>query len=195
MTPLALWLGPRVSPNVVSILALIVGVLAAVLAARGMKIPSLLAWLGARLLDATDGVLARANDRQTDFGGYLDIVLDHVAYAVIPIGLLVAYSTPELAIMTALLMGSFFVNAASWMYLAAILERRNDGAKARGELTTITMPPGIIAGAETIVFFSAFLVFPGHLIGLYALMGSLVIVNVIQRLAWASRALRPSPTR
>jgi hypothetical protein len=59
------------------------------------------------------------------------------------------------------LLGSFFVNAASWMYLSAVLERRGAGAAARGERTTVTMPPGLIAGAETVVLYTLFLVFPG----------------------------------
>ena len=56
-----------------------------------------------------------------------------------------------------LLVASFYVNAASWMYLAALLEQRNDGAAARGETTAVTMPPGLIGGAETVAFYAAFL--------------------------------------
>ncbi len=90
----------------------------------------------------------------------------------------------------AALLGSFFVNAASWMYLSAVLERRGAGARARGELTTVTMPPGLIAGAETVVLYTLFLLVPSRLAELFALMAALVYATVVQRLVWAWRHLR-----
>lgn len=39
------------------------------------------------------------------------------------------------------------------------------GARARGELATVTMPNGLVGGAETILFFSVFLVWTGGLPG------------------------------
>jgi hypothetical protein len=81
------------------------------------------------------------------------------------------------------------VNAASWMYLAAILERRGAGAAARGELTTITMPRGLVGGTETVVFYALFLALPRTLVPLFILMTALVLVTVMQRLVWAVRRL------
>lgn len=73
------------------------------------------------------------------------------------------------------------------MYLAAILEKRN---LSRGDkLTTITMPTGIIGGTETILFYTVFIFFPAHLVWLFSLMGLLILVTILQRLAWAYRHL------
>ncbi len=127
------------------------------------------------------------HDRQSDFGGYLDIMLDFVVYAAIPLALMLA--EPNLLRAGALLLASFFVNAASWMYLAAILERRQAGAAAQNELTTITMPPGIVAGAETVVFYTAMLAWSSARETLFVVMAALVMVNVGQRLWWARRHL------
>ncbi|MEP6780656.1 MAG: CDP-alcohol phosphatidyltransferase family protein [Gemmatimonadaceae bacterium] len=193
LTPLALLLGPRISPNAVTIAAALVGLFCAYLASRGAMMPAFVAWVVNRLLDAIDGLQARVHGRQSDFGGYLDIMLDHVVYAAIPISLLVSHPTPTLGLITAVLLGSYFVNTASWMYLAAILERIGAGARARGELTTITMPPGIVAGAETIVFFSLFFLLPQYLDQLFSAMALLVAANVVQRLVWAHRALPVLP--
>ena len=63
----------------------------------------------------------------------------------------------------AALIGTFYVNAASWMYLAAILERCDLGASVTGERATVIMPPGFIAGAETFVFYCLVLLFPAYL--------------------------------
>jgi len=192
MTPLALLIGPRISPNTVTIVAALVGLFCAYLASRGAMIPAFVAWVINRLLDAIDGLQARVHGRQSDFGGYLDIMLDHLVYAAIPIGLLISHPTPTFGIVTSLLLGVYFVNGASWMYLAAILERIGAGARASGELTTITMPPALVAGAETIIFFSLFFLLPQYQVQLFSAMALLVAVNIVQRLVWAYRAL-PAP--
>jgi phosphatidylglycerophosphate synthase len=189
LAPVARQLGPGLHPNVVSVVAFLVGAGAAVLAARRVYDAALALWALNRVLDGLDGTLARIHARQSDLGGYLDILLDFAVYALMPLALVVGAPTRENAIAGLYLVGTFFVNAASWMYLAAILERRAQGAAARGELTTVTMPPGLIAGAETVVFYSLFLLFPQHLAPLFTVMGSLVLVNVVQRFVWAARNL------
>lgn len=188
LRPLALAWG-RVSPSSVTLLALVVGLTAAVLAARQMYALALALWLLNRILDGLDGLLARVTDQQSDFGGYLDIVADFVVYAALPIGLFLGRATAGLGVNLALLLGSFYVNAASWMYLSAILEKRQAGAGARGELTTVTMPAGLVGGAETILFYSAFLIWPGALRWLFLVMAALVRLGVFQRLWWARRRL------
>ncbi len=187
--PIVARVNPSVHPNVIPIVALFVGAAVAWLAYSHHYGAALVAWLLNRALDASDGTIARVQGKQTDFGGYLDILLDFIVYAVIPIGLIAGRPTPSVALAGALLEASFFVNAASWMYLAAILERRSLGAVATGERTTVTMPPGLIAGAETAVFYALFLIFPSHLAPLFAAMGALVGVTVVQRLVWAARNL------
>ena len=89
----------------------------------------------------------------------------------------------------ALLLSSFYVNAASWMYLSAVLEKRSVGAAARGETTSVTMPSGLIEGTETILFYALFLLFPGSLPLLFGAMSLLVWLTVGQRLIWALRHL------
>ena len=189
MTPLALLLGPRISPNAVTVAAALVGLLCAWLGSRGFMTLAFVSWVVNRLLDAIDGLQARVHGRQSDFGGYLDILLDNVVYAAIPIGLLVAHPTPGFAVVTALLLGTFLVNGASWMYLAAILERIGAGAGASGELTTITMPAALVAGAETIVFYSLFFLLPQYQVALFSTMALLVAANIVQRLVWAYKRL------
>ena len=189
LEPLARLLGPRVAPDLVTVLAFVAGLGAGACAWRRAYGAALLLWALNRLLDGLDGTLARVHGRQTDFGGYLDILLDFAVYTAVPTGLALGRPEPGVLAACAVLLGSFFVNAASWMYLAAVLERRQAGAAARGELTTVTMPPGLVAGAETVVLYTLFLLFPSRLAALFAIMAALVAVNVVQRLRWAARAL------
>lgn len=179
----------QLHPTAVTILAAVVGLLAAGAAWQGAFWPALGLWALNRALDGLDGTLARLTGRQSDLGAYLDIVLDHVVYAAIPLGLAAAAGTPAALLALAVLLSSFYVNAASWMYLAAILEKRSLGAASRGELTGVTMPAGLIEGAETVLFYTLFLLLPGALVPLFWLMAALVVLTAAQRVVWAIRAL------
>jgi len=188
LAPLAMLLR-GVSPNLLSLVALVLGLSAAAAAARGAWGIGLALWIANRVTDGLDGTVARVANRQTDFGGYLDILLDFVVYAAIPLGFAVQSPDRVVLLWAVALEGIFFVNACSWMYLSAVLEKRASGARATGELTTVTMPPALVAGFETVVFFALFYLFPSRLPLLFGLMTALVAINVVQRLLWARRVL------
>jgi phosphatidylglycerophosphate synthase len=180
---------PAVRPNMVSILACAVGVTASAAAWQRRYGLALVLWLANRALDGIDGALARAQEAQTDFGGYLDVVLDFVVYALLPIGLVAGAPTSDAWHAAVVLLATYYINAASWLYLSAILERRSAGAAARGERTTVTMPSGLIGGTETIVLYALFLIVPSHLAALFVVTAILVALTVVQRLVWAARTL------
>ncbi|MCB0028780.1 MAG: CDP-alcohol phosphatidyltransferase family protein [Anaerolineales bacterium] len=179
----------RVPPASLTLVSLLFGLVTAVLAWQQLYWWAVLGWSLNRIFDGLDGVVARLSGNQSDFGGYLDIVLDFVIYAAVPIGLVAGEPNEQRWLLLALLLGSFYVNGVSWTYLAAILEKRQHGAAARAEETTITMPNGIVGGFLTIVFFYAFLILPFWLDYLFVLMSGLVLLGVIQRLFWARRHL------
>lgn len=189
--PVARAAGAGVSPNAVTVLTLLVGLGAAAALVMEATAWALGLWLLNRVMDGLDGALARLHGRQTDFGGYLDILCDFVVYAAVPIGVAFAQASHNRAapLAAAVLVGAFYVNAASWMYLSALLEKRAAGAAARGEPTAVTMPGGLVEGTETIVFFCLFILFPGEAVPLMAAMTAAVAVTVVQRLAWAWRRL------
>ncbi len=187
LAPVARLLGPSFSPTAISLLAFACGVGAAAAAYIGRDTLALGAWLINRTLDGLDGTYARVYEKQSDFGGYVDIMLDFIVYASIPLAMVLRDGT--LAESGSFLEATFFVNTASWMYLSAILEGRQAGARSRGEATTVTMPPGIVAGTETVIFYALFLAVPSWRALLFWVMGALVCVNVVQRLWWARREL------
>ena len=191
LTPLATAVGGQVHPMAVTLAAFALGLGAAAAAAVGANRAGLALWLANRVLDGFDGTLARAQGRQTDLGGYVDIVLDFVVYAAIPLGLVLGAppGPGTLALAALAMLASFYVNAASWMYLSAILERRGAGAVARGESTTVTMPRGLVGGTETIVLFALFFVLPTMQVRLFVLVTALVVATALQRLVWAIRRL------
>ena len=146
-------------------------------------------WLIARLVDGLDGPVARVRGEAGDLGGYLDMLADTIGYALIPIGVALGVDERGTWIALAFLLAALYVNAISWTYPAAVLEKRGAGARQQGELTSVTMPPALIEGTETIVLFTLFLAFPERAAWLFATMAGLVAVNVLLRLRWASKRL------
>lgn len=185
-TPLARSLS-RVSPTTVSLVGLVIALLAAWCAYRQIYFAAFALWILNRVLDGLDGLLARMHSKQSDFGGYVDILTDFVAYAALPIGLVAGSPSNERYLALAFMLASFYVNTVSWMYLAAILEKRSQHGD--DTQTTIIMPAGLIGGFETIIAFGVFTLFPAHLTILYTIFTILVFITIIQRIIWAKRIL------
>lgn len=178
-----------VHPTAVTLAALGVGLLASVAIWQQAYGLGVVLWAINRVLDGLDGTIARVQHKQSDLGGYIDILADTLIYALIPAALVLSNPSTAAWISLVALLSSFYLNGASWIYLAALLEKRNQGSAARRELTTITMPTGLIEGAETVLFYTLFLLLPGAAVVLFWTMALLVLVTIGQRLRWAMRHL------
>lgn len=180
----------RVHPIVITAFALIAGLLAAWFAFTQSYSAAFGFWILNRVLDGLDGLMARMHDKQSDFGGYVDILTDFIVYAALPIGLAAGSPTMEHYLALIFLLAVFYVNTASWMYLAAILEKRAahnaDPSINSGQApTTIVMPAGLIGGFETIIAYGIFLLFPTYITILFSIFAALVLITILQRLIWA----------
>lgn len=80
---------PGITPDGLTLVGFAVGVLALPFLALGWYLPALIAILLNRLLDGLDGALARRRGL-TDAGGFLDISLDFLFYALVPFGFILA---------------------------------------------------------------------------------------------------------
>jgi phosphatidylglycerophosphate synthase len=186
-TPLAKRMG-RVSPILVSVFALLAGLLASYAAYKTHYLWAFGLWYLNRALDGLDGLIARLHDGQTDLGGYVDIVTDYVVYAALPIGLVAGSPSNARFLALAIMLASFYVNAASWMYLAAILEKHS--AREADTQTTIIMPSGLVGGFETALVYGIFLLFPSQTVSLFSIFSALVFITAFQRVVWAGRNLK-----
>jgi phosphatidylglycerophosphate synthase len=188
LTPLAGLLEP-LHPNVMTLFSFALGMVAVGFAWQQAYLLAALFWALNRFTDGLDGTMARMQGRQSDFGGYLDIIADYIIYAALPVGLVLGLPTAENWLALTFLLLTYYVNSASWMYLSAILEKRKHGSIATGEKTTVTMPPAIIGGLETALIYFLFILWPSQLMWWYMAMGGLVVISIIQRLVWAGRRL------
>ena len=80
---------PGISPDGLTLFGFAIGVLALPFLALGWYGAALVAIVLNRLLDGLDGALARRRGL-TDAGGFLDISLDFLFYALVPFGFIVA---------------------------------------------------------------------------------------------------------
>eukprot|EP00128_Syssomonas_multiformis_P013567 Colp12_sorted_trinity150504_noHs@1120 len=119
LSPLATAL-KDVPPNNITIASLVAGLLAALAAGFHFYKFALFLWAINRFTDGLDGMVARQYNRSTDFGAYLDIIVDFTVYSTIPYG--IAFGRPSTATLLTLgfMLSTFFVNAAGLFYLSAI---------------------------------------------------------------------------
>ncbi len=188
LTPLVNQFFRTIHPNFVSFVALLVGLLSAVAILNHAYWVGLGLWLANRTLDGLDGLIARTHHKQSDFGGYLDLFFDFIVYLAIPLAFLLAWPLPINLWAGIALFAVYYLNTMSWTVLTAILEKRQLQSSAR--LTTLEMPTGLIEGAETILFYSAFYLLPGYLAYLLGCMTILVLYTALQRVWWAYRHLQ-----
>jgi len=188
ISPLADAVGRRLAPDTVSLLAFAAGLACAAALGLGLSWLALTLWLLNRLLDGLDGLVARRSGRSSDAGGYLDIMLDFIVYAALPLAM--AWAEPALAYPAALLLGVFYINSASWMYLSALLEKRGAGAVAKGEATSVSMPRGLVEGSETIVFYTVLIVAPSWRLVLMLLFAFLTLAGALIRFVQGMALLR-----
>lgn len=178
------------SPTQITLIGGGVGLLSAACAWQGAYALGLGLWVINRVLDGLDGAVARRFQLQSDIGGYIDIIVDDIIYAAIPIGMAVSVHQMTVYIALVMLLAVFYVNMASWSVLSSILEKRRRGAQQSGEMTTITMPGGLIEGTETILFYVLFFILPDYLALLFGAMALLTAITIGQRMVWALKHVR-----
>jgi len=163
-----------VSPNLLTLIAFFIGIVAALLVSQGV-----LAWGGAVLLfsglfDLFDGALARAKNQVTKFGGILDSTLDRVCEALIFLSLMYYFvlSSHSQAAAAALVILSGAGMASSFLI---------SYIKSRAEGLGIDCNVGIFTRAERIILLSLGLFF-NQLVPALALLVGLSLVTIFQRL-------------
>jgi phosphatidylglycerophosphate synthase len=171
-----------VNADVVTLIGLALGLLAAGLIALGMPAVALVPLLASRLADGLDGAVARAS-RGTDFGGYLDITADFLFYGAVPLAFVLADPAVNGAA-GAFLLASFYFNGASFLGFAILAEKRGIETRAQG-VKSFFFSDGLLEGTETILFFVALCVFPGAFAPLAWAFGALCFFTGAIRIAHA----------
>jgi len=171
-----------ISANAVTYVAFAFGAVAFVLIATHWYWSGLCFVLLSRLADGLDGCVARAT-KATDFGGYLDIVLDFAFYGLIPFGFIVA-NPDDNGLAGGLLILSFYVNGASFLAYATMAEKRNLSTQARGS-KSLYFTTGLAEGTETIVVFVLFCILPQYFSIIAYLFAAICFYTALSRVVLA----------
>lgn len=143
--------------NTITVAGFLIGVAAALAIVQQAYLTGAALIIFSRLCDGLDGVVARANG-PTDFGGYLDIVLDFAFYGMIPFAF--ALSDPSInAVPAATLLLSFYINGASFLAYAVLAAKRGEETEARGK-KSIFFTTGLAEASETLAVFLAACIWP-----------------------------------
>lgn len=173
------------SANQVTLAGFLIGLLAALLIANGAYMTGAVAIFASRLCDALDGALARLT-RATDRGGFLDIALDFLFYASIPLAF--AFSDPARnALPAAVLLAAFIGTSSSFLAFAVIAAKRGMVSVAYPDKSFFFLG-GLTEATETLAFFAAMCLWPAHFIELAYVFAALCGVTVITRIWWGWRA-------
>ena len=145
--------------DAVTLLGFAVGLGSAVLITIGRPLAGLALLLLSRLADGLDGALARLT-RPTDRGAFLDITLDFIFYASIPLAFAIADPTAN-ALPAAVLLAAFIGTGSSFLAFSLLAERR--GLKAADYPTKgIYYLGGLTEGSETLICFALMCLWPQH---------------------------------
>ena len=156
------------------------GLVAAALIAFGAPLIAIIPLLLSRVLDGLDGALARLCGT-TDRGAFLDISLDFLFYAAIPLAFALADAQAN-ALAAAVLLAAFTGTATSFLAYAIIAEKR--GLKSTAYPSkSIYYLGGLTEGTETIACFVAMCWWPQHFAGIAYFYSVLCAITSLMRVA------------
>jgi phosphatidylglycerophosphate synthase len=156
-----------------------IGLLAAILIATGHSHLALVPIILNRFCDGLDGALARQT-KPRDRGAFLDISLDFLFYAAIPLAF--AFSAPlQNALAAAALLAAFLGTGASFLAYAVIAAKR--GATSTAYPTKgFYYLGGLTEGTETIACFVLMCLLPQHFPPLAYIFASLCCFTIATRI-------------
>ena len=173
--------------NQMTLAGFAIGMSAAALVASGHTGLAIGAILLSRLCDALDGAMARLT-RVTDAGGFLDITLDFLFYASIPLAFAVAQPAHN-ALAAATLLAAFAGTMSSFLGFAVIAAKRG--------LSNLDYPDksiyflgGLTEATETLAVFIAMCLWPQHFALLAYSFSALCAITTFMRLWWGWRSFR-----
>ncbi|MBG9990799.1 CDP-alcohol phosphatidyltransferase family protein [Pseudoalteromonas sp. NZS37] len=171
LTPVVMLMHKRgITADQLTVVGFLVGLLAVPLLAFEMWYGALVAIALNRILDGLDGALARYANQSSSAGGFLDITLDFLFYAAIPLGFILA--NPEQNAIAGSLLLTTFIGTGSSFLAFAIAAEKFKLEKPQFKYKSFYYLNGLTEGTETIALFIAFCIWPQH----FAVMASIFAI-------------------
>ena len=148
-----------INADQVTLACFILGLLSALLIMLGQFQIALLPLLLGRICDGLDGAVARQTV-QTDRGAFMDIALDFLFYALVPLAFALADPLAN-ALSAAVLLAAFVGTGTSFLAYATLAEKRGEKSAAYPSKSFYYLG-GLTEGIETIATFVLMCLFPQH---------------------------------
>ena len=170
--------GAGVNANFVTVAGFVIGMMAIPLLALQFYTAALVPILINRFFDGLDGAIAKQSG-QTDFGGYLDIVLDFIFYSGVVFG--VALGRPDEAVFAAFLIYSFIGSGSSFLAFAIIAAKHDLTTEVRGT-KSIYYLGGLAEGTETIITLLLICLLPTYFPLIAVVFGIMCWITTVARI-------------
>jgi phosphatidylglycerophosphate synthase len=164
-----------------------IGMAAAVSIALQQFTAGLVLLLLSRLMDGLDGAVARLT-QPTDRGGFLDITLDFLFYAAIPLAFAVA-DPAQNALPAAVLLASFMGTASSFLAFAIVAAQRGITSTALPDKSFYFLG-GLTEATETIAAFVAMCLWPQWFAPIAWGFAALCAITTALRIGWGCQRLK-----
>jgi phosphatidylglycerophosphate synthase len=164
-----------------------IGMAAAVSIALQHFTVGLVLLLLSRLMDGLDGAVARLT-QPTDRGGFLDITLDFLFYAAIPLAFAVA-DPAQNALPAAVLLASFIGTASSFLAFAIVAAQRGITSTALPDKSFYFLG-GLTEATETIAAFVAMCLWPQWFAPIAWGFAALCAITTALRIGWGCQRLK-----
>ena len=133
------------SPNAITVIALLINIGAAILLATGPRWPpgflvAIVLITIAGFADALDGIVARVQQKETRFGDFLDHVCDRISDTMLAAGWMIGNGVREVLVAAVII--AIMLNGYIGTQIEATFRERNYEALGRGEfvLTLVVFP-------------------------------------------------------
>ena len=177
---LAAWLVRRgAAADAVSLLGFALGLGGAGLIVAGQSQAALLLLLASRLADGLDGAVARLT-QPTDRGAFLDITLDFLFYASVPLAFALADPAAN-ALAAAVLLAAFIGTGSSFLAFSVLAERRGLKSAAFPDKGLYYLG-GLTEATETLVCFVLMCLWPAGFAPLALGFAALCGITLLARL-------------
>ena len=176
-----------ITANQLTLTGFSIGIAAAFLIASGAYLTGAAVIFISRSCDALDGAVARQHT-PTDRGGFLDIALDFIFYASIPLAFAVADPARN-ALAAATLLAAFVGTSSSFLAFAVIAAKRGMTSTAYPDKSFYFLG-GLAEATETLATFAAMCVWPQHFALLAYAFSVACAITIATRLWWGWQALR-----
>jgi phosphatidylglycerophosphate synthase len=163
------------------------GMLAAALIAHGDIMLAIVPLLLNRLMDGLDGAVARLGT-STDRGAFLDITLDFLFYAAVPLAF--AFCDPQRnALAAAVLLAAFIGTGVSFLAYAIMAAKRGDKSTDYPSKGFYYLG-GLTEGFETVVCFIAMCMWPQHFMVIAYVYAGMCCLTTLTRIVAGWQAFR-----